>query len=98
MTLTTEGLKFVAKYDPGLLPNILGTEIQDKSRANAFTKVVTYAQALWFCSQMTAMFPHDLTTSLLEINTAIPAACALLLYFVFWRNNPLNVDVAISCS
>lgn len=98
MTLTTKGLEFVAKYDPGLLSNTPESEIQDKSKANAFTKALAYTQAISFCTQVLARLPHGLATPLLEMNTAVQALCALLLYLMFWLNKPLDVDITTPCS
>lgn len=98
MTLATKGLKFIAKYDPGLLPNILESEVQDKSKADTFSKALTCAQAIWLCTQVLARLPYDLATSILEMNTAVHALCALLLYLMYWLNKPLDVYIATPCS
>jgi hypothetical protein len=92
MTLTVAGLEFIAAYDPKLIPGISESEIRDKSKANAFTKVVTCGQASWFGIQYLTRVIQGLSIPLLKINTAVHAACALLLYVFFWWDKPLDVD------
>ncbi|KAI4959921.1 hypothetical protein J4E86_001539 [Alternaria arbusti] len=52
MTLTPEGLKFIAEHTPDLVPDLPESAIIDKSKANAFTKLVTCGQALWYSLHM----------------------------------------------
>lgn len=97
MILTVEGLKFIAKYDPALFPNIRGPEIEDKSKADFFAKCLTCLQAIWFSTQLLKRLSHGLDVSLLAINTAVHSFCALLSYF-FWWWKPLVVNDATLCS
>ena len=92
MALSPEALHFIAKHNLDLILDISEFEIQDKSKANAFTKFLTCAQASWFGVQCMTRLVQCLSISLLEVNTAVHAACALLLYFFFWWKKPLNVD------
>jgi len=92
MTLTPEALKFIAKHTPDLLPDIPQSTIVDKSKANAFTKLVTSGQALWFGLQCVTRSAQRLSISLLEINTAVHAICTLIMYFLFWWHKPLDVQ------
>jgi len=92
MTLKPEALKFIAKHTPDLLPDLPGSAIVDKSKANAFTKLVTCGQAIWFCVQCATRSAEGLSISLLEINTAVHAICTLIMYFRFWWHKPLDVE------
>jgi len=92
MTLTPEGLKFIAEHTPDLVPDLPESAIIDKSKANAFTKLVTCGQALWYSLQCVTRSTQGLTISLLEINTTVHTVCALTMYFFFWWHKPLDVD------
>ena len=98
MTLTLDGLKFIAKHDPDLLPDLSASEIMDKSKANMFTKMITIVQAMWFGIQCITRLTQGLSISLLEMNTTIHAACALALYFFFWWDKPLDVEEPTICT
>jgi len=98
MTLTLMGLEFVANHDPDLLPDLSSSAINDKSKANVFVKTITGIQALWFGIQCISRSAQGLSISLLEMNTAIHAACALALYFFFWRDKPLDVEEPTICT
>jgi len=92
MTLTPEGLKFIAEHTPDLVPDLPESAIIDKSKANAFTKLVTCGQALWYSVQCVTRSTQGLTISLLEINTTVHTVCALTMYFLFWWHKPLDVE------
>ncbi|CAG5137909.1 uncharacterized protein ALTATR162_LOCUS245 [Alternaria atra] len=98
MTLALGGLAFIAGHDPYLIPNLSVSEITDKSKANMFTKMITCGQALWFGIQYLTRISQGLSISLLEINTAVHAACALALYFFFWWDKPLDVGEPTICT
>jgi hypothetical protein len=92
MTLKPRGLKFIAEHTPDVLPNLPEVVIVDKSKANAFTKLVTCGQALWFGVQCATRSAQGLSISLLEINTAVHAICTLTMYFCFWWRKPFDVE------
>jgi hypothetical protein len=98
MTLTLRGLTFIADYNPDILPDLSVSAIKDKSKASMFTKMITIAQALWFGIQCVTRSTLGLSISILEINTAIHAACALTLYLFFWWNKPLDVQEPTVCT
>jgi hypothetical protein len=91
-TLRPRGLKFIAEHTPDVLPNLPEAVIVDKSKANAFTKLVTCGQALWFGVQCATRSAQGLSISLLEINTAVHAICTLTMYFCFWWRKPFDVE------
>jgi len=92
MTLTLQGLTFIAEKAPDLLPDLPESAIVDKSKANAFTKLVTCGQAVWFCVQCATRSAQGLSISLLEINTAVHAICTLIMYYHFWWHKPLDIE------
>ncbi|CAN9321326.1 unnamed protein product [Alternaria alternata] len=92
MTLTLKGLEFIANHNPDLLPDLPSSAINDKSKANVFVKTITGIQALWFGIQCITRSTQGLSISLLEMNTAIHAVCALALYFFSWWDKPLDVE------
>lgn len=98
MTLTLDGLRFIADHNPDLLPDLSDSAIKDKGKANTFTKMITIAQALWSGIQCVTRSTQGLSISFLEINTAIHAACALALYFFFWWDKPLDVEEPTICT
>jgi hypothetical protein len=98
MTLTLEGLKFIAEQNPDLIPNISTAEIQDKSKGNTFAKLITCGQALWFGTQCLTRLAQGLSISLLEFDTVIHAVCVLALYSSFWWEKPLDVDEPTTCT
>jgi hypothetical protein len=98
MTLSPDGLEFIAKHHPDLILDISETEIQDKSKANAFTKILTCGQAIWFGIQCLTRWMQGLSVSLLEINTTVHAACALVLYFGLSWEKPLDVYEPTPCT
>lgn len=98
MTLTLKGLRFIAQRNPDLIPDLSVSAITDKGKANMFTKVITCGQALWFGIQCLTRSTQGLSISLLEINTAVHATCALVLYFFFWWNKPLDVEELNICT
>jgi len=98
MTLTLEGLEFIATHAPDLLPDLPESEINDKSKANAFTKFITCGQTLWFGVQCLSRVGQGLSMSLLELNTAVHAICALALYTFFWWEKPLDIEEPTVCT
>lgn len=48
LTLRHEALRFVAKYEPSLIPKLTVNAIRDKSKASAFVKIITLFQGKRF--------------------------------------------------
>ncbi|KAF2621256.1 hypothetical protein BU25DRAFT_354884, partial [Macroventuria anomochaeta] len=97
MALTVARVKFVAKHDSSLLPDLSETKIQDKSKANTFTNMLTCGQAVWLVIQCVTRWSQGFSISLLEINTAVHSLCTLIIYFLFWWKKPLDADEATTC-
>ncbi|KAJ4329266.1 hypothetical protein N0V84_000159 [Fusarium piperis] len=64
--------------------------IDDKSKADIFQKILVVIQVLWMLTQCIARSVYDLPLTLLEIHTMVHVACAIFLY-ICWFRKPLNV-------
>ena len=91
LTITPDGLEYLASLDIELLPNISEPEIRDKSNANGLGKALVCIQAFWFCVQCVTRLCQGLEISLLELNTFAHAICALLMYLLWWHK-PLDIE------
>ncbi|MCJ1455918.1 hypothetical protein MMC28_006275 [Mycoblastus sanguinarius] len=89
--ITPEGLRFVLDHEPDLLPDILEDQIRDKSKADGLKKTLVCVQAVWFCASCVTRLANRMPISLLELNAMAHAACALLIYLMWWHK-PLDVD------
>ena len=89
--LTTTGLRFLLHHEPDLLPYISEEQIKDKSKADGLKKFLVCLQASWFCASCITRLANSLPISLLELNALGHAACALLIYGLWWHK-PLDVD------
>lgn len=89
--LTAEGLRFFLKYEPDSLPDISQDQINDKSIADGLKKFIVCFQAIWFCASCITRLVNSLPISLLELNTMGHAACALLIYAMWWQK-PLDIS------
>ena len=75
------------------IPTLTLEDIEDRSKADGYSKTITLGQTLWFVAQCLARAQHlDLT--LVELPTRSLALLNGLIYFLWW-NNPLNVRCLI---
>lgn len=102
-TLNTKGIKHLARQRPESLITVQGAVIQNPSKSSGLAKVITCAQALWFCSQCIARLSQDMAISLLELNTIAHCISAFFIY-AFWWHKPYDVgthvyidDLALYC-
>lgn len=91
LTLTIDGLLYLAEYYPHLIPDLSESTIWDKSKASALAKSLVCLQALWFCLQVIGRLSSNLPISLLELNTFVHALCCLAVYLIWW-NKPLDIE------
>lgn len=91
MTLTPEGVAFVMKHAPELIPDLSQDEILDKSKADRLSKTIACLQAIWFCLQIAARAAQHLPVSLLELTTLAHAFCMFVAYMLWW-NKPFEVE------
>ena len=78
LTISLDGLRYIAEYAPALIPDISEEYIRDKSKADGLAKVLVCLQAIWFCVQCIVRIAQSQEISFLEINTSAHAVCALL--------------------
>jgi len=90
VALTAAGLRFLLEHEPDLLPDISEEDISDKSKADGLKKFLVCVQATWFCASSITRLANRLPISLLELNAMGHAACALLIYAMWWQK-PLDV-------
>lgn len=91
MTLTPEGVAFVMKHAPELIPDLSKDEILDKSKADRLSKTMACLQAIWFCLQIAARAVQHLPVSLLELTTLAHVFCMFVAYILWW-NKPFEVQ------
>ena len=87
MILTPSGLVFLAKV--GLLPRFTRKDVTIKSQSNAFAKLISCTQALWFLLQGIGRVCTGLPLTLLEIHTMTHIICALVIYGI-WSKKPTS--------
>ena len=93
LTLTTKGVMRMAElgYE---LPRLSERDIQDRSKADPITKVLTCVQATYMIAQVIGRRAAELPITMLEINTLGHVVCALAI-FAFWFKKPLNMEVPV---
>ncbi|KAH7139413.1 hypothetical protein B0J11DRAFT_575325 [Dendryphion nanum] len=73
------------------LQDISSQAVEDKSKANYFTKGITSIQILWFLSQLIGRLATKLPITTLELFTLAYISCAVFAY-AFWINKPFDVE------
>ncbi len=91
LTLRPQGLQYMAKQAPHLIPDISEEDIRDKSKADGLAKVLVCLQAIWFCVQCIVRVAQSQDISFLEINTFAHAVCVPLTYALWWHK-PLDIE------
>ncbi|KAK0499262.1 hypothetical protein EDD18DRAFT_1283203 [Armillaria luteobubalina] len=71
-----------------------GEPIRDKSKADAFSKILSILQIAWFITQCMARANQHLPVTLLEV-TALAFAVSSIIASLLWFYKPLNVRYAI---
>lgn len=91
-SITSRHLHFLVSKGYTTLPMIKKEEIEDKSKADAFLKVIALSQAGWLILQVIARAVQGLHISLLEISACDMIACWTPTIF-FWFRKPLDITV-----
>lgn len=78
LTLTPDGVEYIARHHPTLLPQLKEEEIRDKSKANALAKLLVCMQAGWFIFQCVTRMALSLPITLLEVGSKSPFALAYI--------------------
>lgn len=89
VTLTPAGLKILAKR--GHFIEVSDSDIRDKSKADIFAKCLVILQVVWIALQTISRKATGYPLSPLEIHTLVHAACASVMY-ILWFHKPLDVQ------
>ena len=76
----------------GLLPEVSWEMIADQSKSDTLAKVFVCLQASWMIIQCIVRVTRSIPLTLLEVHTLMNAACAFLMYFL-WFQKPQDVVV-----
>ena len=82
--LSHDGVLFLLKNKPHLLPDIPLVELRDRGKADSIAKVLLMWQVLWFILSCINRGVQGLPLCLLEVTTIAHAICALLTYLLWW--------------
>jgi hypothetical protein len=88
--ITMECFEYVLETRENLIPDISLEYIQDKSKFDRLTKLLTCWQAGYFCIQCLYRLSQQLSITLLELDVFAHAICALAL-FVIWSDKPRDI-------
>jgi hypothetical protein len=72
------------------LPSLTKEDIEDKSKADQFVKVIVGVQIAWMLTQVSARLAQRLPISELELVTIIFILCTIVNHY-FWWHKPLDV-------
>ena len=89
VTLTPAGLKLLAER--GHFIEVSDGDIRDKSKADIFAKCLVILQVTWISLQTISRKATGYPLSPLEIHTLVHAACASVMY-ILWFHKPLDVQ------
>jgi hypothetical protein len=89
VVLTAVGVLELAKL--GYIPDISEESIQDKSKADSFSKGFAILQASWFIIQCISRLAACLPLTPLEVSTLAHVAFAMFTYTLWWKK-PLEIQ------
>jgi hypothetical protein len=75
-------------------PTVTVEEIEDRGKADGFSKVIALGQTLWFIAQCLGRSAQHLDLTLVELLTLSLAVLNGVMYFLWW-NKPLDVRCAV---
>ncbi|KAL8723391.1 MAG: hypothetical protein Q9225_000307 [Loekoesia sp. 1 TL-2023] len=87
--LTPNGVLHLARK--GHFIHVSDKDIKDKSKANVLAKALVLLQVSWTMLQCLSRKAAGLPISVLEFHTLVHAACALVMYCL-WFNKPMDVE------
>lgn len=94
LVLGTLGFRYLARHNATALIPIQRAALQNPGKASVLAKMITCAQALWFCSQSIARLSQNMAISLIELNTFAHCISAFFIY-AFWWHKPYDVDAHV---
>ena len=68
-------------------PTVTWEEIEDRSKADGFSKTIALGQTLWFVAQCIARRAQNLDLTLIELLTLSLAVLNGLMYFLWWHKS-----------
>ena len=71
-------------------PTVTAEEIEDRSKADGFSKTIALGQTLWFIAQCLARPAQNLDLTLIELLTLSLAVLNGVMYYLWWYK-PLDV-------
>ena len=71
-------------------PTVTEEEVEDRSKADGFSKTIALGQTLWFVAQCLARAAQHLDLTLVELLTLSLAVLNGVMYFLWWHK-PLDV-------
>jgi hypothetical protein len=71
-------------------PTVTVEEIEDRGKADGFSKMIALGQTLWFIAQCLGRSAQHLDLTLIELLTLSLAVLNGVMYFLWW-NKPLDV-------
>jgi hypothetical protein len=71
-------------------PTVTAEEIEDRGKADGFSKMIALGQTLWFVAQCIGRRAQHLDLTLVELLTLSLAVLNGVMYFLWW-NKPLDV-------
>jgi hypothetical protein len=78
-------------------PTVTAEEIEDRSKADGFSKMIALGQTLWFVAQCLGRRAQHLDLTLVELLTLSLAVLNGVMYFLWW-NKPLDVRCPVRVS
>ena len=75
-------------------PTVTVEEIEDRSKADGFSKMIALSQTLWFVAQCVARRAQHLDLTPVELLTLSLAVLNGVMYFLWW-NKPMDVRCPI---
>ena len=75
-------------------PTVTVAEIEDRSKADGFSKTIAMGQTLWFVTQCLARTAQHIDLTLVELLTLSLAVLNGVMYFLWWHK-PLDVRCPI---
>ena len=68
-------------------PTVTVEEIEDRSKADGFSKTIAFGQTLWFVAQCLARTAQHLDLALVELLTLSLAVLNGVMYFLWWHKS-----------
>ena len=92
--LSPEGFSKLLTAGKIEFPTVTVEEIEDRSKADGFSKTIALGQTLWFIAQCLARIAQHLDLTLVELVTLSLATLNGVIYFLWWHK-PLDVRCPI---